>query len=115
MDENQIIKQINYEIDNWQSKMVERNIYVQLSPKAKKFIIELIENIQEDQSEYWRLKTASESMQNLAMARIPEALDIVIRQKRLIFQQEAYISSWEIWNVLSRILIRFCFIPEKDM
>ncbi len=115
MDENKIIKQVNYEIENWQYKMSKHNIYVQLSPKAKKFIIELIENIQEDQSKYWRLEKSSESMQNLAIALIPKALDIVIRQKRLNFQQEAYISSWEIWNVLSQILIQVCFIPEEDM
>lgn len=115
MNESQIFEQVSYEIDNWQNKMAQRKVYTKISPKAKKFIVELIENIQEDPSEYWKLKTPSESLQILAIGRIPEALDIIVRHRRLLFHHEIHISSWELWNSLSRILIRFCFIPEKDM
>jgi len=115
MNESQIIELVSYEIENWEAKMSQRKIYARISPKAKKFIVELIENIQDDPSEYWKLKTSAESVQSLAIGRIGEALDLIIRQKRLMFQHEINISSWELWNSLSRILVRFCFIPEKDM
>lgn len=114
MNEDLINKEILNEIESWSNKMRQREIFVKISPQAIKFITELIKNIQDDPSVYWKLRTSFESLQILAIGRIPEALDMIV-QKQIYYHREIYISSWEVWDSLSRILHKFCFIPEKDM
>ncbi len=131
MENFEIAERVEYEINNWKKIKIEDGLKVNISENATSFIVELISNIKNDPSTYWKLNNDYESFQNLAIARIPDALDYCTYQgairipyrmwrSRKIFKiisetKEANISTWEIWSSLSHILIDFCFIPEKDM
>lgn len=122
MEEATIRKRMELEIDNWMSGQYKEGFHdsISISEEAKNFVVEMIQNIVKDPSEYWKLDPKEGQFQELAIARIPDALDQIIRfnkrHRRInTYEPRIQISSWEIWYALSQILIKFCFIPEKDM
>ncbi|GAA3963090.1 hypothetical protein GCM10022246_15410 [Pedobacter ginsengiterrae] len=119
MERYSIESQVRKEIEDWQ-KEYRRNVFsVRISPQAVDFITELIANISEDPSPLWQKRNQNfddfSNYQRTAIANIPEALDYIVDLRRFRFNDEITISSWEIWQSLTRILVKFCFIPEKDM
>lgn len=114
MNKELIKTSVKREIDNW----VDGSIIIptrNLTPKAIDFIAEVINNIKEDPSPLWGEKPFnSDDFQREAISLIPEALDYILRRRPALYDNSE-ITTWEIWNSLSRILVRFCFIPEKDM
>jgi len=119
MEHSQILERVKKEIKIWEMQQIERKQQIFITDKAIEFIVEMIDNIVKDPSEYWKLRDKN-AFQELAIARIPNALDLSIHhnqrfRRHIFFEDNLVISSWEIWYSLSRILERFCFIPEKDM
>ena len=113
---NELIKtSVKREVNNW----VDIDVVLsrrKLTPKAIDFIAELIINIKDDPSPLWnnRIINLDDEFQRRAISLIPEALDYILLRRPALYLS-AEISTWEIWNSLTGILVRFCFIPEKDM
>ena len=131
MNNLEITERVNSEVNYWKDQQLKNGYKVNISDSATNFIVELINNIENDPSTYWKLNDDYNTFQSLAIARIPDALNYCIyddferlpyrriRRRRFINMiretGEMNISTWEIWNSLSLILIDFCFIPQKDM
>lgn len=115
MEEYTINERVKEEIAGWKKRMYLKNISPNISAKAIDFIIEMINNISEDPSENWGSNRNYDDIQHTALAKIPAALDYITDLQRPNIKKEFTISSWEIWQSLSLIMIKFCFIPEKDM
>lgn len=119
MKETEIIEKVQIEVKKWTTLQKKRNFDVALSPKAVDFLCLMIENIQEDKSQFWDYnQLANQDTQKIAISLIPRALDDLTQfyyfDRRFFLDQEVKISSWEIWHSLSRIIDRFCFI-RKDI
>lgn len=119
MEENQIREAVNSRIENWLNFQEKRaNRRIEITEKAKDFIIEVIQNIKDDPSKYWLIDNNYESLQVVAIQLIPKALSRSVRNNRLDWysdNQVITISSWELWRSLSTLIKNFCFIPEDDM
>jgi hypothetical protein len=124
MENNNINFRVNKEIDAWISEQLNFNgNNITISQNARDFIVELITNIKEDPSDFWTDLNLNSS-QDIAISNIQSALNTVVRYRPMRYRlrgiksfrkNDIVITSWEIWDVLSRILVDFCFIPLKDM
>lgn len=115
MDGVQISQNVIDVIQRWQQNHNSRQGSVQISPKAIFFLIELIENITADPSPFWSKNEKigeiplREEQQLQAIYLIPSALDSIVSNGRIDF-----ITTWELWHSMSKILDRMCFI-SKDI
>ena len=118
MEKQEIRKQISNEVNKWIALQEKREKKVIFSPKAIDFMCTMIENIEDDRSNYWNYdQTDNRPSQEFAISLIPNALnDLTVFRGfgRFPFKKrEIYISTWEIWHSLSEIVDKFCFIPKN--
>lgn len=115
MEQIQIRKNVEHEIEKWKNLLSRRNQYAKLTPKAIDFIVEVIENIQEDPRAAWKEKEIiTLNSQSYAISLIPNALNDIINKSQYKYSKrpEIYISTWDIWFSLSDTLKNWCFIPR---
>lgn len=120
MEKSVIREYVAIEIKKWTILQKKRNLEVSFTPKAIDFLCLMIENIQEDKSNYWDIDGFDgNDAQEVAISLIPNAFNNLIimrrsqRRPRFSRVNEIQISSWEIWHSLDRILVDFCFIPKN--
>ena len=119
MNKEIIREQINSQIKGW--LRLQNNIGREwsISPKAIDFIVEVVENIQEDPSSTWQRENFNfEASQELAISLVPNALNDIIGNGRLRGYgrrriMDGKITSWEIWHSLSRTIDNWCFVPKE--
>lgn len=119
MNNNIIREQVNEQIKGW--LRLQNNIGRQwsISPKAIDFIVEVVENIQEDPSQTWQRENFNfEASQELAISLVPNALHDIIANGRLRGYRrrrnvDGKITTWEIWHSLSKTIDKWCFVPKE--
>lgn len=108
MNKDDIIKQVKLLVSEF-----EENERLTVTQGAEDFIVEMIDKIESDPSNYWQpANTNINSLQQIAIEKIPEGLKTFIYKYR--GQSDLIISSWEFWHSLSEILKLFCFIPHQE-
>jgi hypothetical protein len=117
MKKTVIREKVVLEIEKWMIAQKEIDLYISFSSKAVDFLCLMIENIEEDKSQFWDYHPLkNDAAQQFAITLIPNALDelkILSKfGKNYKENGDVKISSWEIWHSLSRIIDRFCFIPK---
>jgi hypothetical protein len=118
MDKTQIRESVQGEIKKWTTLQNTRQINVSFTPKTVDFLCLMIENIQEDKSQFWDYSQfESGAAQELAISLIPNALNELFYRRGRPFlrrqrEREIKISTWELWHSLSPIIDRFCFIEK---
>lgn len=120
MEKSVIREYVAIEIKKWTILQKKRNFEVSFTPKAIDFLCLMIENIQEDKSNYWDYDGFDgNDAQEVAISLIPNAFNNLIilrkfrRYSRFSRVIEIQISSWEIGHSLEKIFVDFCFIPKN--
>ncbi|MCH7408954.1 hypothetical protein MM239_06080 [Belliella sp. DSM 111904] len=112
-----IREQVNRQIKEWIRLQNELGGEYSISPKAIDFVVEVVENIQEDPSSTWQRENFNyEASQERAISLVPEALNDIIAYGRLRSyrrRRDRKITSWEIWHSLSRTIEKWCFVPKE--
>lgn len=116
MENQEIRKEVQTIIERWSYFQNRNRLEVNFSEGAVLFIFQLIVNIKEDPSDFWRNKEIDyDAAQQLAISLLPNALNDIIRrnnQLTVVKSREVRITSWEIWHSLSRVLDNWCFMPK---
>lgn len=114
MDAQAIRRAVSESIELWRSTLPSSSRDFLLSPGALNALVQMIVNIQDDPSVYWREHDPDQA-QRRAINVIPNALnDIFLRGRRNAAPRiPAQITSWEIWHGLSRALEVWCPIPKE--
>lgn len=117
MKQEEIKLNVSEQVDKWVYMMRGSGSEVILSPRAIEFLCLMIANIESDRSKYWSNESSISDQQERAISLIPNALNEVIyyryRRPRRRMDETYYVSTWEIWHSLSRIVNRFCFVPKS--
>jgi len=114
MNNQDIREKVQKEVMKWEDFQKFRELNIRLSPKAIDFLCSLVDNMETDSSQSWRIGEFNNS-QEYAKQLIPNALnELLIRNRRLNRRnQEIVITTWEIWHSLSRLIDIFCFVPKN--
>lgn len=116
MQKFQIEENIKTYVTSWEALQKMRNLNVSLSEKAKEFLVEVIDNIQQDPSSNWKTDEFNKnSAQELAISLIPNALNEIMLHRGPNHSGNNLsisISTWEIWHSMTPILKNWCFIPK---
>ena len=78
MNNLEITERVNSEVNYWKDQQLKNGYKVNISDSATNFIVELINNIENDPSTYWKLNDDYNTFQSLAIAIIPFLLNYCI-------------------------------------
>ena len=116
MEKFQITQEVKAIVEKWIDLQVKNRATIKITDKAISFLIEIIENIEQDPSDNWIFTEFNKSSaQELAISYIPNALNEIIHMRRFRFKHldtPIKITTWEIWHSMSLLLRNWCFIPK---
>lgn len=116
METSRIRNEIESEVDRWINLQKRNEFSVVISSRAMRLLVELIENIDEDRSNYWRQEEYNiNRSQERAISLVPNVLNDVFRNNRYerVARNSTFtITTWELLHRMSSILRKWCFIPK---
>ena len=81
-----------------------------LTQGAMNAVVQMILNIAEDPSPYWRVEGGLETYQQQVINKLPDILIVLRRNQRR--ELSGRLTSWEIWHNVSELLAQYCPIPK---
>ena len=111
MTDEEIEKGVSVAIKQWGALRQRIDRGYELTPGAVNALTQIIKNIADDPSSFWREGMDHDAAQHYGITLIPNLLnDLAFVRYRIAPQRP--ISSWEIWHDISPALNRWCFIPK---